>query len=107
MMYMPDCIRATLALMDADAARLTRHCDYNIAGLSFSAAELAEEIAKHIRGFVCAYEPDFRQAIADSWPQSLDDGRARADWDWRPSFNLSSMTSDMIRRLRPRLTAQA
>jgi nucleoside-diphosphate-sugar epimerase len=106
MMYMPDCIRATLALMDADASRLTRHCDYNIAGLSFSAAQLAGEIAKHIRGFVCTYEPDFRQAIADSWPQSLDDARARADWDWRPSFDLSSMTADMIQRLRPRLTAQ-
>ena len=106
MMYMPDCIRATLALMDADAARLTRHCDYNIAGLSFSAAQLAGEIAKHIRGFVCTYEPDFRQAIADSWPQSLDDARARADWDWRPSFDLPSMTADMIRRLRPRLTAK-
>jgi nucleoside-diphosphate-sugar epimerase len=106
MMYMPDCIRATLALMDADASRLTRHCDYNIAGLSFSAAQLVEEIAKHVRGFVCAYEPDFRQAIADSWPQSLDDACARADWDWRPSFDLASMTADMIRRLRPRLAVQ-
>jgi nucleoside-diphosphate-sugar epimerase len=106
MMYMPDCIRATLALMDADASRLTRHCDYNIAGLSFSAAQLVEEIAKHVRGFVCTYEPDFRQAIADSWPQSLDDACARADWDWRPSFDLASMTADMIRRLRPRLAVQ-
>ena len=103
MMYMPDCIRATLALMDADLARLTRHCDYNVAGLSFSAAEIAAEIAKNIPGFVCDYDPDFRQAIADSWPQSIDDAPARADWDWRPSFDLPSMTADMIRRLKPRL----
>ena len=103
MMYMPDCIRATLALMDADLARLTRHCDYNVAGLSFSAADIAAEIAKNIPGFVCDYDPDFRQAIADSWPQSIDDAPARADWDWRPSFDLPSMTADMIRRLKPRL----
>jgi nucleoside-diphosphate-sugar epimerase len=103
MMYMPDCIRATLALMDADLGHLTRHCDYNVAGLSFSAAELAEEIGRHVRGFLCSYEPDFRQAIADSWPQTIDDAPARADWDWRPSFDLASMTADMIRRLAPRL----
>ena len=105
MMYMPDCIRATLALMDADASRLTRHCDYNVAGISFSAAELAAEIVRHIPGFACTYEPDFRQAIADSWPQSIDDAPARTDWDWRPSFDLASMTADMIRRLKPRLAA--
>ncbi len=104
MMYMPDCIRATLALMDADASRLTRHCDYNIAGMSFSAAELVAEIRKHIPQFACAYEPDFRQAIADSWPQSIDDAPARADWDWSPAFDIASMTADMIRRLGPRLT---
>ncbi len=103
MMYMPDCIRATLALMDADGARLTRHCDYNVAGLSFSAAELAAAIAAQLPGFVCTYEPDFRQAIADSWPQTLDDSAARADWNWRPAFDLDSMTRDMLRRLGPRL----
>lgn len=102
MMYMPDCIRATLALMDADAARLTRHCDYNVAGLSFSAGQLAAEIAKHVPDFACSYVPDFRQAIADSWPQTIDDAPARADWDWQPSFDLASMTTDMIRRLRLR-----
>ncbi len=107
MMYMPDCIRATLGLMDADPARLTRHCDYNVVGLSFSAGELAVEIAKHVPGFSCSYDPDFRQAIADSWPQSLDDRAARADWDWSPSFDLSSMTEDMLRRLRLRLAHRA
>jgi len=103
MMYMPDCIRATLSLMDADLCRLTRHCDYNVAGSSFSAAQLAAEIARHLPGFACTYEPDYRQAIADSWPQSIDDSAACADWDWRPSFDLATMTEDMIRRLKPRL----
>lgn len=105
MMYMPDCTRATLALMDADASRLTRHCDYNVAGASFSAAQLAAEIRRHIPAFACSYEPDFRQAIADSWPRSIDDAAARADWDWRPAFDLATMTADMIRRLGPRLAA--
>jgi len=103
MMYMPDCIRATLQLMDADFSRLTRHCDYNVAGTSFSAAELEAEIARHIPGFACAYAPDFRQAIADSWPQTIDDAPARADWDWAPSYDLAAMTADMVSRLRPRL----
>jgi nucleoside-diphosphate-sugar epimerase len=106
MMYMPDCVQATLNLMHADPSRLSRHCDYNVAGMSFSAADLAAEIARHMPGFVCAYEPDFRQAIADSWPQSIDDSAACRDWDWRPSFDLASMTEDMIRRLRPRLALQ-
>jgi nucleoside-diphosphate-sugar epimerase len=102
-MYMPDCIRATLALMDADAARLTRHCDYSIAAMSFSAAELAAEIKVHLPQFACTYEPDFRQAIADSWPQSIDDAAARTDWDWSPEFDLASMTADMLQRLKLRL----
>jgi nucleoside-diphosphate-sugar epimerase len=106
MMYMPDCIQATLGLMDADPSHLSRHCDYNVAGMSFSAADLAAEIGRHIPDFVCTYEPDFRQAIADSWPQSIDDADARADWDWMPSFDLASMTADMIRRLRSRLSPQ-
>jgi nucleoside-diphosphate-sugar epimerase len=102
MMYMPDCIKATLALMDADFDRLGRHCDYNIAGMTFSASELEQEIAKHVPGFSCEYAPDFRQAIADSWPKAIDDSAARTDWDWRPSFDLASMTADMLTRLRER-----
>jgi nucleoside-diphosphate-sugar epimerase len=99
MMYMPDCIHATLALMDADFKRLSHHCDYNVAGMSFSAEELAAEIKKLIPSFVCEYAPDFRQAIADSWPKSLDDGLARDEWDWRPAFDLATMTADMVKRL--------
>jgi nucleoside-diphosphate-sugar epimerase len=103
MLYMPDCIRATLALMDADFNRLSRHCDYNVAGMTFSAAELAAEIAKHIPAFTCRYKPDFRQAIADSWPNTIDDSAARRDWDWSPSYDLASMTEDMLLRLRDRI----
>ncbi len=100
MMYMPDCIKATVDLMDADFDRLGRHCDYNVGSVSFSAAELAAEIRRHIPGFTCTYAPDFRQAIADSWPRDLDDTAARRDWDWAPSYDLAAITADMIDRLR-------
>ena len=105
MMYMPDCIKATIDLMDADFGRLVHHCDFNVAGMSFSAAELATEISKHIPHFECTYAPDFRQAIADSWPQRVDDRAARAEWDWKPSYDLERMTLHMIERLRERLGA--
>ena len=107
MMYMPDCIKATIDLMDADFNSLRSHCNFNLAGMSFSARELADEIQKHIPGFVCQYEPDFRQAIADSWPQTIDDSPAREEWGWKPDYNLPSMTSDMIEKLRPRLRTRA
>jgi nucleoside-diphosphate-sugar epimerase len=103
MMYMPDCIKATIDLMDADFDRLRHHCDYNIAGMTFSAKQLATEIGKHVPDFVCEYTPDFRQAIADSWPRALDDTPAREEWGWTPRFDLPSMTIDMLERLRARL----
>ena len=96
MMYMPDCIKATLDLMDADIKKLKHHCDFNVTAMSFSAEELAEEISKHIPEFTCTYKPDFRQKIADSWPQSIDDSAARKEWNWKPSYDLSKMTEDMI-----------
>src|SRR4030042_6015602 len=79
MMYMPDCIKATVDLMDAELARVKRHDSYNLAGMSFSAGQLAAEIKKHIPEFRCEYEPDFRQKIADSWPVSIDDSAAHID----------------------------
>ncbi len=100
MMYMPDCLKATLDLMAADFSRLTHHCDFNLASMSFSAAELAAEIKKHIPGFVVEYRPDFRQAIADSWPRTVDDSAARREWGWKPDFDLASMTADMLRAIR-------
>jgi len=96
MMYMPDCIKGTMDLMQADIKKLKHHCDFNMASMSFSAGELAAEIKKHIPEFKVDYIPDFRQAIADSWPQSIDDSVARREWGWKPSYDLSSMTRDMF-----------
>ncbi|KYK20066.1 UDP-glucose 4-epimerase, partial [Thermoplasmatales archaeon SG8-52-4] len=102
MMYMPDCIKATIDLMEADSSKLKHHCDFNIASMSFSAEKLADEIRKHIPEFKCDYKPDFRQAIADSWPQSINDDIAKKEWRWKPSYNISSMTKDMIEKLTKR-----
>jgi nucleoside-diphosphate-sugar epimerase len=99
MMYMPDCIKATIDLAEADFTALKHHGDFNVGALSFTAGELAAEIARHIPGFRVSYEPDFRQAIADSWPRSVDDSAAREEWGWRPAWDLSSMTADMLERL--------
>lgn len=99
MMYMPDCLKCTLGLMEADFSRLRHHADFNVTAMSFSAGELAAEIRKHIPGFVCEYEPDFRQAIADSWPRSIDDSAARREWNWKPDYDLARMTEDMLRVL--------
>jgi nucleoside-diphosphate-sugar epimerase len=96
MMYMPDCLNATLELMDADVARLKHHSDFNLAAMSFTPAELAAEIRKHLPDFVCDYKPDFRQAIADSWPMSIDDSAAREEWGWAPAYDLAAMTADML-----------
>jgi nucleoside-diphosphate-sugar epimerase len=102
MIYMPDCITAALALMDVDLASLSHHNGFNLAAMSFTAGELAAEIGKHVPGFVCDYAPDTRQAIADSWPESIDDSAARAEWGWAPSFGLSEMTVDMLHKVRER-----
>ena len=102
MMYMPDCIKGTINLMEADLSKLKNHCDFNMASMSFSAGELAAEIKKHIPEFKVDYKPDFRQAIADSWPQSIDDSAARKEWNWKPTFNLASMTKDMLEKLQKR-----
>jgi len=99
MMYMPDCVKATLDLLDADTARLRHHADYNLAALSFAPRDLVAEIRKHMPAFACTYAPDWRQAIAESWPRSIDDSAARSDWDWQPSVDLAAMTSDMLAQL--------
>ncbi len=105
MIYMPDCIRATLMLMEADAAHLIHAAEYNLASLSFSAGELAAAITRHIPDFVCEYRPDFRQQIADSWPQTIDDSAARTEWGWQPEYDLAGMVADMLAKLTPRLAA--
>ena len=100
MMYMPDAIRATLELMDANDADLKIRSSYNLAGMSFTPQQIAAEIKKHIPDFSMDYNPDFRQQIADSWPQSIDDSCAQNDWGWKQEFNLSSMTKDMFMHLK-------
>ncbi len=96
MMYMPDCIKGTIELMEADFEDLRHHADFNMAAMSFSAGELAAEIKKHMPDFEVEYEPDSRQAIADSWPTSLDDSAAREEWGWQPDYDLAAMTADML-----------
>jgi nucleoside-diphosphate-sugar epimerase len=102
MMYMPDCTKCMIDLLEADPATLKRHV-YNVTGMSFSAGELAAEIKKHIPEFTVEYKPDFRQEIADSWPKTIDDSLARQEWGWAPQFNLDAMTRDMIEKLSARL----
>ncbi len=100
MMYMPDAIRATIDLMHADADKLTVRSSYNLNGISFSPKEIAAEIKKHIPDFSITYEPDSRQQIADSWPKSIDDTAAQNDWGWKPEYDLSSMTEDMLKNIK-------
>ena len=99
MMYMPDAIRATIELMEAPKEKLSIRTSYNVAAMSFSPAEIAAAIQKHIPEFAMSYEPDYRQAIADSWPQSIDDSVAENDWGWKPEYDLDSMTADMLGNL--------
>ena len=107
MMYMPDAVGAVEQLMLAPADRLTVRTSYNLGALSFSCEELADAIRRRIPGFEIDYAPDFRQAIADSWPASIDDSAARADWDWQPAYDLDQMVDDMLLHLRERYATPA
>lgn len=100
MMYMPDAIRATLELMEAPVEKITVRTSYNISGISFSPAEIAASIKKQIPGFEMSYETDYRQAIAESWPQSIDDTVARTDWNWKHEYDLEKITTDMLSNLK-------
>ncbi|MFT4032974.1 MAG: NAD-dependent epimerase/dehydratase family protein [Siphonobacter sp.] len=103
MIYMDDAIRATLELMDAPAESIQVRTSYNLAGMSFTPAELTFEIQKHYPAFKTIYKPDFRQQIANSWPGSIDDQDAQRDWNWKPAFDLAKMTTDMIEHLSAKL----
>ena len=104
MMYMPDATRALVALMEADPARLVHRNAFNVTAMSFTPAELAAAIREHLPGFAIDYRVDpVRQAIADSWPNSLDDSAAREEWGWAPTYDLTAMVADMLEKLRPRL----
>lgn len=100
MMYMPDAIRATIEMMEAPAEKIKVRTSYNIAAMSFSPVEIAGEIKKHLPDFSIQYKPDFRQTIAESWPQSIDDSNARTDWGWKHDFDLSKMTTDMLQNIK-------
>jgi nucleoside-diphosphate-sugar epimerase len=99
MMYMPDAIRATIELMEAPKEKISVRTSYNLSGMSFSPQEIATEIKKHIPAFKIDYRPDYRQAIADSWPQSINDSIARNDWGWKEEYDLPAMTRDMLENL--------
>ena len=100
MMYMTDAIRATVDLMEAPAEQVKIRSSYNLAGVTFTPKQIADEIKKHIPDFEINYNPDFRQAIADSWPSSIDDSYAKKDWGWELKYDLEKMTSDMMINLK-------
>ena len=100
MMYMPDAIQATLQLMDAPAESVHIRTSYNVSAISFSPEEIAAAIRKYIPDFQIQYQPDFRQKIANSWPDSIEDIKAQEDWGWQPAYNLDRMTSDMLQQLK-------
>ena len=100
MMYMDDAIRGTIELMEVPAEKIKSRMAYNLSAMSFSPKEIAASIQKHIPSFEISYAPDFRQQIADGWPQSIDDTAARADWGWKHNFDLDKMTADMIMHLK-------
>ena len=104
MMYMPDALRACIEIMEADPSRLVHRNSFNIAAMSFDPEIIYKKIQEHVPGFKMEYEFDpLRQAIADSWPNSLDDSCARNEWDWKPEFDLEAMTVDMLKNLREKL----
>ena len=100
MLYMPDAIRGTIELMEASADKLSTRMGYNLSGMSFSPKEITASIQKHIPDFTIDYAPDFRQAIANSWPQSIDDAVAQKDWNWKAAYDLDKMTDDMLKNLK-------
>lgn len=103
MMFMPDALRATIDLMEAESSKINIRSSYNLSGISFNPAELAAEIKKYIPEFKITYKPDFRQKIAESWPKSIDDSKARIDWGWKCEYGLSEMTDIMIKETRKKL----
>ncbi|MFC1955252.1 NAD-dependent epimerase/dehydratase family protein [Chloroflexota bacterium] len=103
MMYMPDCIRAAMQLMEADLSRIKHHSNFNVTAMSFSPRELTAEIRQHIPDFTCEYKPDFIQEIADSWPRSMDDSAAREEWGWKPEYNIGEMVTDMLGKIKIKL----
>jgi nucleoside-diphosphate-sugar epimerase len=103
MMFMPDAIKATIDLMEADVSKIKIRSSYNLGAISFTPKDLASEIKKHIPGFTMTYQPDFRQQIAESWPESIDDSEARKDWGWKHAYDLALMTTIMLKEIKKKL----
>lgn len=100
MMYMDDAVRATLELMEADKEKISIRTAYNLTAISFSAKELSESVSKYVDNFKCTFSPDERQKIADSWPKTIDDTKARQDWGWAHDFDLDRISTEMIKNLK-------
>jgi nucleoside-diphosphate-sugar epimerase len=107
MMFMPDAIRGTIDLMEADAGDLSIHSSYNLNAISFDPKQLAEGITKYIPDFAVTYNPDFRQKIAEQWPQSIDDTEARKDWGWKEEYDLASMIKIMLKEIEQKVRTKA
>lgn len=106
MMYMEDAIQASIMVMEAPEENINIRTSYNISGMSFTPKEIALEIKKHIPDFKVSYAPDYRQKIASSWVESIDDSHARSDWNWEPKYNLASLTEDMLTQLKGQMESQ-
>ncbi len=100
MMYMPDAVNATIQLMQEKSENIKIRTSYNLSAIDFTPKEIAAEIQKHLPDFQITYKPDFRQAIADSWPSSINDDHARKDWNWKHNFDLETMTKDILKNLK-------
>ncbi len=105
MMYMPDAVRATLELMESDPDKIRIRSSYNIGAMSFCPEDIYSSVKRHYPGFSITYAPDFRQEIADSWPENIDDTPARKDWGWNHEYDLNKMTNDMLKNLKERIPA--
>lgn len=103
MMYMDDAIKGTIQLMEADANKITIRTSYNFAAINFCPRELTEEIQRIVPEFICTYEPDHHQKIADTWPQSIDDSQARTDWGWQPEYDLTAMTKALYENIKKKM----
>lgn len=99
MMFMDDAIRATIKIMNSDSDNIKIRSSYNLAGMSFTPSDIAKSIQTHIPDFKISYNPDFRQEIADSWPSSIDDSKAKLDWNWQTEFDLERTTQEMLKNL--------
>ncbi|CAL2090126.1 Uncharacterized epimerase/dehydratase SAR0558 [Tenacibaculum sp. 190524A05c] len=103
MMYMNDAIKATIKIMEADSKDIQIRTSYNLGAISFTPEEITNEIKKHLPDFEISYKPDFRQDIANSWPQIIDDSKARQDWNWSHDFDLASMTEEMLKNIQSKI----